>query len=214
MRNEVFDYGPKFRNVMSNLKAAERLTLTTSHQLNTVMLHGEQGSGTTTIASQFANQSKFEFVKLITPEKFVGVGPLGKINSIDKVFRDAYKSKSSLVVIDNIDRIVEFVQTGPDFNNVVLQALITLMSKPPTNPECKLLIIGTTSSMDNMELLGLEKHFSMKIEVGNLDQNECAAVLQEDIGISRVPIKKLWHFKSIVSDKPRKMWKKVWENYT
>lgn len=71
---------------------------------------------------------------MITPEKFIGIGPLGKINSIDKVFRDAYKSKTSLIIIDNIERIVEYVQTGPDFNNTVLQALITLMAKPPTNP--------------------------------------------------------------------------------
>lgn len=152
----MFDYGDKFKAIINNLNAAEKLTLETSHQMNSVLLFGEQGSGTTTIASHFSNQSKFEFVKLITPEKFVGVGPLGKINSIDKVFRDAYKSKSSLIVIDNIDRIVEYVQTGPDFNNIVLQALITLMGKPPSNPECKLLIIGTSSSMDNMELLGID----------------------------------------------------------
>lgn len=82
------------------------MTLNGSNKLSTVLLYGKQGSGTTTIASSFAKNSNFNFVKIISPEKYVGVGPLGKINSIDKVFRDAYRSTSSLIVIDNIDRIV------------------------------------------------------------------------------------------------------------
>jgi signal recognition particle GTPase len=39
---------------MKNLDAAARLTLNTTHQLNTVLLYGKQGSGTTTIASHFS----------------------------------------------------------------------------------------------------------------------------------------------------------------
>lgn len=131
------------------------MALSGSNPLTTLLLYGAQGSGTTSIAAHFAKQSKFNFVKIISPERYVGIGPLGKINSIDKIFRDAYKSSSSLIVIDNIDRIVEYVQTGPDFNNTVLQALLTLLSKPPTNPQCKLMIIGTTSSLTTMELLNI-----------------------------------------------------------
>lgn len=78
------------------------------------------------------------------------MGPLGKISIMDKVFRDAYKSSSSLIIIDNIERIVEYVQTGPDFNNNLMQTLLTLLSRIPPNPECKLLVIGTTSSLTTM----------------------------------------------------------------
>ena len=127
----------------------------------------------------------------------MGIGPLGKINSIDKVFRDAYKSKSSLIVIDNFERIVEYVQTGPDFNNNVMQTLITLLTKPPSNPECRLLIIATTSSISTMELLGIEKNFKIKLQVPKLTREECTSVLGIDIGVENVPIKKLSHFKLI-----------------
>lgn len=61
-----------------------------------------------------------------------------------------------------------------------------------------------------MSLLGIDEQFSLKIEVKNLDRNECIAVLGSDIGIENVPIRKLWHFKSIISDKPKQMWRKIW----
>jgi len=133
-------------------------------------MYGEQGTGKTTIASHFAKQSKFNFVKIITPERYVGIGPMGKINSIDKIFRDAYKSSSSLIVIDNIERIVEYVQTGPDFNNNVLQALIALLTKPPSNQECKFLIVATTSSIMTTELLELDKYFKVKLNAPTLNR--------------------------------------------
>jgi hypothetical protein len=39
-------------------------------------------------------------------------------------------------------------------------------------------------------------------------------ILGVDIGIENVPIKRLVHFKEICLDKPKSMWKKMWENYT
>lgn len=134
LRNPIIDYGKGYQTIIQKLIKSSNLTLNGSNKLSTVLLYGKQGSGTTTIASSFAKNSNFNFVKIISPEKYVGVGPLGKINSIDKVFRDAYRSTSSLIVIDNIDRIVEYVQTGPDFNNSVLHSLASLLAKPPSNP--------------------------------------------------------------------------------
>ena len=66
------------------------------------MLHGAVGSGKTSIAAEFAKQSQLSYIKLITPEKYIGVSTQGKINSMVKVFNDAYKSNSALIVIDNI----------------------------------------------------------------------------------------------------------------
>jgi vesicle-fusing ATPase len=76
----------------------------------------------------------------------VGIQTQGKINSIVKVFNDAYKCNNSLIIIDNIERIIEFVRTGPDFNNNVMQTLFALLNKIPPNPDCKLMVIGTSSN--------------------------------------------------------------------
>jgi vesicle-fusing ATPase len=68
-----------------------------------------------------------------------------KGDKIRKVFEDAYKSKESFIVIDCIEMLVEYVDVGPNFSNTVLQILRTLIKKVPPNPECRLMIVGTTS---------------------------------------------------------------------
>jgi vesicle-fusing ATPase len=66
------------------------------------LLYGPQGTGKTSIASHFAKQSKFTYVKIINPEKYIGIGTYGRIFSFSKIFTDAYKAKESLIIIDNI----------------------------------------------------------------------------------------------------------------
>jgi len=50
---------------------------------------------------------------------------------IVRIFNDAYKSPMSCIVIDNIERIIEYVDIGPRFSNNILQALLVLIKKIP-----------------------------------------------------------------------------------
>ena len=63
------------------------------------------------------------------------------------------------------------MQTGPDFNNTVMQALIALLTKIPTNPLCNLMVIGTTSSIATMQILQIDQHFGLKIKIPTLNEN-------------------------------------------
>lgn len=72
-------------------------------------------------------------------------------------------------MIDNIERLIEFVQAGPDFNNHILQTLMTLLQKIPQNPECRLLIVGTSSNYSAMNLLDIDKVFSLKLKIPMLN---------------------------------------------
>ena len=47
------------------------------------------------------------------------------------MFDDAYKSQLSCVVVDDIERLLDYVPIGPRFSNLVLQALLVLLKKPP-----------------------------------------------------------------------------------
>ena len=96
-----------------------------------MLLYGPQGTGKTSIASHFAKQSKFTYIKIISPEKYIGVGTYGRIFSFNKIFNNAYKAKESLIIIDNIERLIEYVATGPDFNNTLMQALLVLIKRIP-----------------------------------------------------------------------------------
>lgn len=69
-------------------------------------MHGPPGSGKTALAASIAMSSEFAFVKLISPEAMVGYNEPAKIQYISKVFNDSYKSPNSLIVVDNIERLL------------------------------------------------------------------------------------------------------------
>lgn len=120
--------------------------------------HGTAGpasSGKTALAATIALASDFPFIKLISPENMVGFREDQKVAYLNKVFTDSYKSPLSVVVVDNIERILgtfplatlsrsaeladrplhlaspDWVPIGPRFSNNVLQALLVLISKRP-----------------------------------------------------------------------------------
>lgn len=121
--------------------------------MHSILLEGETGTGKTAIAAHAAIRCGFPFVKLISPENFVGFSENGKILEIVKIFENAYKSTLSCIVIDNIERIIEFIDLGPRFSNPILQALLVLIKKVPLKKENRLLIIGTTNSAQILESL-------------------------------------------------------------
>lgn len=82
-----------------------------------------------------------------------------------KIFNEAYKSTKSLIILDNIEELIEYVPTGPDYNNRFMQALIVLVKRIPTNPECHLLVIATSSNYRALELLDIDKYFAVKLKV-------------------------------------------------
>lgn len=96
-----------------------------------VALHGPPGSGKTALAAKMAIDSGYPFIKLISPEDMVGFSEMQKVQQLDKTFRDAYKSPLSVIVIDNIEMLVDWVPIGPRFSNTVLVALKVLLEKQP-----------------------------------------------------------------------------------
>lgn len=85
-----------------------------------VLLDGRSGVGKTALAAYVAKNSHLPFIKLISPENFIGFSEAAKVQQINKIFDDAYKSPCSLVVLDNLERLIEYVRLGPRFSNTVL----------------------------------------------------------------------------------------------
>ncbi|KAJ3275890.1 transport between ER and Golgi ATPase protein [Terramyces sp. JEL0728] len=135
--------------------------------LVSVLLYGPVGSGKTALASTIAMSSEFPFIKLISPESMVGFTEQAKMGAISKVFNDAYKSPLSVVVIDSIERLLDWVSIGPRFSNVVLQTLLVLLKKPPPKGH-KLLILATTSQKSILEQMELIDAFNSSIYVPNV----------------------------------------------
>lgn len=143
-----------------------------------MLLEGENGAGKTALAAKIGIDSGFPFVKMISPENFVGYTEYAKVQAIAQVFEDAYKSPLSLIVLDDIERLLEFVHIGPRFSNAVLQSLLVLIKKKPPNPERKLLIIGTTSMRGILQDLEMLSGFNTTLTLPNVHTgNELSTIL-------------------------------------
>ncbi|CAM6128014.1 unnamed protein product [Calypogeia fissa] len=95
---------------------------------------------------------------------------------INKVFEDAYKSLLSIIIIDDIERIIEYVGIGPRFSNVIVQTLLVLIKRLPPKGR-KLLIIGTTSRKEVIGAMDILSAFTVSIHVPTLTSNDIRKVL-------------------------------------
>lgn len=84
----------------------DQVRTSTRTPLVSILLHGPPGSGKTALGASIAQASEFPFIKLISPDNMVGYSEGQKVTAITKVFADSYKSPLSVVVVDNIERLI------------------------------------------------------------------------------------------------------------
>ncbi|CAM1323267.1 NSF (predicted) [Pycnogonum litorale] len=132
-----------------------------------VLLEGSPNSGKTALAAKIAKNSCFPFVKVCSPEDMIGYSESDKCLAIKKLFDNAHKSPVSCIIIDNIERLLDYTAVGPHFSNSVLQSLLILLKKEPPKGR-RLLILGTTSNKVVLESMELVSAFTETIHVPNL----------------------------------------------
>ena len=182
----IIHYSPFIKNILDEGHLfAEQVRQSGSTPLVSVLLHGPPGSGKTALAAKMALDSGFPYIKLISPESMVGFNEMMKVQHISKIFMDAYKSPLNVVVIDNIERIVDWVPIGPRFSNAVLQILMVLIRKQPPKGR-KLLILGTSTERTTLKDLDLFRCFDADIAIPNVNTREELAHVLEKSGVSRM----------------------------
>lgn len=176
--NGIIDSGEKFRHLQSTCRnLIEQVRTSDKNPLLTCLLEGPAGTGKTALAATFGIDSQFPFVKLITAETMVGYSEAAKSAQIAKVFDDAYRSVLSIIILDDIERLLEYVAIGPRFSNGILQTLLVLLKKQPPKGR-KLLVIGTTSNAAVMEDMEVTTTFNVVLHVPKLKEMEITAVLK------------------------------------
>jgi len=173
----IIDYGHRHRDLVDMLRAAVRQVAESERtQLLTCLLSGPPGSGKTALAAAAALTSDFPMVRLVSPNDMVGFSEVSKVTAIHKAFEDAYKSPMAILILDDIERLLEYVSIGPRFSNFVLQNLLVLLKRTPPKGR-KLLVVGTTSLSELVTGLGLDTAFNMWHTVPALMDSEVQKVL-------------------------------------
>ena len=177
-RNGFVPYGDSFDLLMGNMgRLIEQVRTSEKTPLMSVLVQGPVASGKTAVAAKVAVESGFPFVRMISADDMIGYSDMAKCQEIHKAFLDSYKSPLSLIFIDDIERIIDYVAIGPRFSNVVLQTLLVLLKKVPPDHGRRLLIIGTTSCPHLLQDLGLVQAFGV---------NQSTSLLEDPLQIAEV----------------------------
>ena len=139
--------------------------------LVSILLEGAPNAGKTALAAQLAINSGFPFVKICSPEDMVGFTESAKCATIRKIFDDAYRSMMSCILVDNVERLLDYGPIGPRYSNLTLQALLVLLKKNPPKGR-RLLIICTTSRREVLEQMEMLSAFTDVLHVSNLTKAE------------------------------------------
>ena len=175
--NGFIPTGPRFQHLQKTAQLlVEQVRVSEKTPLLTLLLEGVAGAGKTALAATLALESGFPFVKMLSAESMVGWSESSKCQQLSKVFDDAYKSPISIILLDDIERLLEYVSIGPRFSNVVLQALLVLLKRTPP-PGHKLLVIGTTSEAQVLDEMAVTATFNVVLNVPVLAPDDTRRVL-------------------------------------
>jgi vesicle-fusing ATPase len=172
-RNGIVNYGAEFDRTYSTLTSLVNQVRTSDRTpLMSVLLEGPPQTGKTALAAKIASESDFPFVRMLTADKLIGFSDSAKCNKVFKMFQDSYKSPLSLIIIDDIERCLDYTPIGPRFSNQVLQALLVLIKKNPPVEGRSLMIIGITSVAHLLDDMELTRIFNVSLHLPNLSTPE------------------------------------------
>jgi vesicle-fusing ATPase len=184
----IIKFSPHIERILATGRDFVNQVKSNTTPLLSVLIHGPPGAGKTALAARIAIDSEFPFIKLVRPFDMAGMNEMQKIQYLQKVFTDAYKSPSSLLVLDDVDKIFDWNYTGPRFSASLLGAMDSFIrNKPPLGRP--LLIFATTSR--RTVLKQVELAFDENIAVPNVNsQAELAQIMQSSGAFSQAEIQK------------------------
>lgn len=212
--NGVVDCGVVHNHIYQRaMLLVEQVRVSNGSPLVSCLLEGPSGSGKTAMAATIGIDSAFPYAKIVSAESMIGLSEASKCAQIVKIFEDAYKSPLSIVILDDIERLVEYVPVGPRFSNLVSQTLLVLLKRLPPKGK-SILILGTTSKAEFLKSIDIVDAFSVAYNVPSLMKADVEKVLRQlnvfaDRDIKRaasalddIPIKKLYMLVEMAAQGP------------
>ncbi|PRT53906.1 Vesicular-fusion protein SEC18 [Wickerhamiella sorbophila] len=179
IKYDVLRYSPKIEDILlQGEKLINLVKMSDTIRLVSALMYGAPGAGKSSLAAQLALTSGFPLVKMISPDSVAGMSEQQKVNHIQQVFLDAYKSPLSAVIVDQLEDIIEYNAVGPRFSNTVIQVINVCVQRYAPHGH-RLLVLATSSDFKVMESLGMAHRFYRQLYVPNIHTlNELQNVLE------------------------------------
>jgi vesicle-fusing ATPase len=130
----IVAYSSKVTEILNTGKSVA-YTVQTNETIDhmSILLHGPLGAGKTALAAQIALDSGFPFISVINQDILSQKGSeLARVAFINDVFERAHRTPHSVVILDDLFKMIEWSRQGSVYSNKILQTLtIRAESMPP-----------------------------------------------------------------------------------
>lgn len=171
----IFDGWTQFKEFESALTSS---IFNRAQNSKSILLRGPHGCGKSAILAKIGLEYNIPFVKLISMSKLITMNESQRITEISTIFSDAGRSKDSIILIDDIERIIEYVDIGPRFSNQLLQCLLVMINQGTLNR----LTIVLTTSLRNETVKALGFNFDSVLSIPVPEDNMTKRRIVEGIG--------------------------------
>lgn len=140
-----------------------------------ILIRGEHGCGCSAWAANLVKKANFDFIKFITPYKYLELSEGETLRNLGQIVRDSFKSRTSLIVIDDIERLIRMTTLGGiSFSQYLLSGILALLGEaPPTGHK---LVVAITSHESKMvwETTGL--NFNIEFGLTAVSPEACCSL--------------------------------------
>ncbi len=142
----AIEYTQKYNDIMDKIKNLSK------GNLLSILIQGDTYVGKTTMACQIAKNCGLNCIKFISSETLMDYTFREK--QIYDIFEQGYKTESFVLVLDSVEKIIEYSKLGNVYNNKILQSIYTILSKIVEYPKSIVIILTSSNRnlMSNLEL--------------------------------------------------------------
>lgn len=159
----------------------EKISNLLKGNLLSILIQGDTYVGKTTLACQIAKNCGYNCVKFISSETLMNF--TFKEMQLFELFEQGCKSESFVLVLDCVEKLIEYSKLGNIYNNKVLQTIYTILAKI-VDPSKSIVVILTSSNrqlMSNIELLNICTYTYQLSDIANSNtQNKMTSLYFRD----------------------------------
>ncbi|KAM3702347.1 hypothetical protein ACJW31_04G019600 [Castanea mollissima] len=154
---------------------AKKLWRCKSHHFLSCLLAGPSGCGKTTLVAHIVQKNRFKHVNMVQPESMIDFSAKEKSQKLVEIFEDAWKFSSSLIILDDVERLVGYTEVG-QYPKEISETLKCLLKKHVTK-DIKVLVLGTTSEENILEKIGISDVFTLRVAIPPLKDDDLKKIL-------------------------------------